>query len=217
VCVAAVVFSQGKPFRPFEQLLSVLPASSAPHLPEPFRWLMSDPASPILDFYPTDFPVDMEGKRADWEGIAKICFVDEERLLAAARSVRPQALTAEERQRNEPGPILVFAVSRSGSSDETEFCTSTLPHRWAGPRWRGHVHSQEAVGMLMGPRSVLMPLGSTLWLCLHHALPAPLFHHCGPAGPTQAALVQHTYTPVHAGLWVTVCVVSLFRGVHSHG
>ncbi len=125
-----MVFSQGKPFRPFEQLLSVLPASSAAHLPEPFRWLMMDSASPVLDFYPTEFPVDMEGKRADWEGIAKICFVDEERLLEAARSVRPQLLSAEERQRNEPGPILVFSASRT-PTPETEFCASTLPHRSA--------------------------------------------------------------------------------------
>lgn len=33
---------------------------------------MKDPQSPVLDFYPTDFRVDQEGKRNDWEGIVLV-------------------------------------------------------------------------------------------------------------------------------------------------
>lgn len=46
---------------------------------------------------------------ADWEGVVLIPFIDEQRLLAAARSIPPSSLTEEERQRNMLGDILVFS------------------------------------------------------------------------------------------------------------
>jgi hypothetical protein len=48
---------------------------------------MTDPRSPILDFYPEKFDVDMEGKRAEWEGVVKVPFVSESRLLEAVASI----------------------------------------------------------------------------------------------------------------------------------
>lgn len=87
--LAAVHFTYGSPFLPFEQLLAVLPSASATLLPEPYRYLMMDTASPIVDFYPTTFEVDMEGKRAEWEGIVKVPFIDEKRLLEAGSRVKP--------------------------------------------------------------------------------------------------------------------------------
>ena len=48
---------------------------------------MCDAASPIVDFYPRDFRVDLEGKRNDWEGVVLVPFIEEQRLLTAAQSV----------------------------------------------------------------------------------------------------------------------------------
>jgi 5'-3' exoribonuclease 1 len=47
---------------------------------------MYDPESPILDFYPQEFEQDMNGKKAEWEAIVKVPFLDQTRLLKAMAS-----------------------------------------------------------------------------------------------------------------------------------
>lgn len=167
----------GEPFLPFEQLLGVLPAGSAQLLPEPYRVLgkeeevtgfvcvcmcilhiyptlptqrlMTDPLSPIKDFYPMDFSVDLEGKRADWEGVVLIPFIDEQRLLSAARSVSTSSLSQVERQRNTLGNIFAFRY-KEGSTD-TSYCISTLPSHYSS------VIRPNSICILMPPPPPLAP------------------------------------------------------------
>lgn len=63
---------------------------------------MIDPECPIIDFYPEDFKIDLNGKKYAWQGVALLPFVDEVRLKRALQSVYP-LITAEEKRRNERG------------------------------------------------------------------------------------------------------------------
>ncbi|XP_058822871.1 5'-3' exoribonuclease 1 isoform X2 [Topomyia yanbarensis] len=108
-------FEIGKPFLPFQQLLSVLPAASKDHLPTAYHKLMTDPSSPVFDFYPQNFNTDLNGKQQDWEAVVLIPFIDEKRLL---RSMEPcdAFLTDEEKQRNVHGPMFQFEYDQAGTT-----------------------------------------------------------------------------------------------------
>lgn len=104
----AFAFQKGTPFLPFEQLMGVLPPLSKALIPPALQELMTDPSSPILDFYPTEFEADMNGKKNSWEAVVKIPFIQEDRLLDAMRR-RAGGLTDDERVRNRHGPPKRFA------------------------------------------------------------------------------------------------------------
>uniref|UniRef100_A0A665UM22 5'-3' exoribonuclease n=1 Tax=Echeneis naucrates TaxID=173247 RepID=A0A665UM22_ECHNA len=105
-------FEKGtKPFKPLEQLMGVFPAASGNFLPETWRTLMTSPVSSIIDFYPDDFAIDLNGKKYAWQGVALLPFVDEQRLRAALADVYAD-LTAEEVKRNSLGSDILF-ISKS--------------------------------------------------------------------------------------------------------
>lgn len=107
-----VEFDGGKPFRPYEQLMSVLPAASGHNLPAIFRPLMSDEDSPILEYYPPDFVVDMNGKKQSWLGVVLLPFIHAPKLLEAVQAKYPE-LSPDESARNElKGEVVV--VHRDG-------------------------------------------------------------------------------------------------------
>ena len=109
--IGAIRFEKGIPFKPYEQLMGVLPATSNHAIPEVFRGLMTNEDSDILDFYPKEFVVDLNGKKFEWQGVALLPFIDAKRLLKAMNEKYP-LLSSEEAARNENGRDVLIISDR---------------------------------------------------------------------------------------------------------
>lgn len=107
-------FDYGKPFCPVDQLMAVFPPDSISSLPECMHSLVLDPESPIADFYPKDFKLDVNGKRFAWQGVMLLPFIEEERLLKAIES-RAHLLNEEEVERNSLGETLLYSNKPTSS------------------------------------------------------------------------------------------------------
>jgi 20S proteasome subunit beta 5 len=136
----------GAPLKPFEQLLGCMPPSQSRHLPKPYRRLMTDENSPIIDFYPKTFTVDMNGKQWPWEAVVLLPFIDSQRLLDAIASIDDSSLTDEERVRNSTGTSVVM------SYDPTKPSTM-LPG----------ISSIEGFRTLDANRTKIVPLAQSSW------------------------------------------------------
>lgn len=87
--------------------MGVLPYASRHHIPSTFHELKINSDSPVLDFYPTEFSVDLNGKKYAWQGVALLPFIDEKRLLDAMSTVF-DGLPEEEVYRNTIGNELLY-------------------------------------------------------------------------------------------------------------
>lgn len=68
---------------------------------------MTDDESPIIDFYPEEFDVDMNGKKMLWQGVALLPFIDPGRLLEAM-ATKYGDLSEAEIKRNTLGSDTLF-------------------------------------------------------------------------------------------------------------
>lgn len=124
-------------------------------MPEPFHRLMESVDSEIIDFYPTDFKIDLNGKKFAWQGnnkttnlincfvlnfiffhlnimnsslkgVVLLPFIDEIRLLNAVNSVYP-LLRDEEITRNTFGSEVLCFSNKHKLYDN--LCTSLYSKR----------------------------------------------------------------------------------------
>lgn len=122
-----IEFDQGTPFRPFDQLMAVFPAASREHIPPAFHHLMTSHESEIIDFYPEEFLIDMNGKKAAWQGVALLPFIEEKRLLDALETAYP-GLTETEKKRNQLGNDIIYTSknSRLGNWLQGNLCENKI-------------------------------------------------------------------------------------------
>jgi 5'-3' exoribonuclease 2 len=81
---------------------------------------MTEEDSPIIDFYPGDFEIDMNGKKMAWQGVALLPFIDEKRLLSALNG-KEDELSEDERRRNTWGNNYMFIAEDNRLYDD--FCS----------------------------------------------------------------------------------------------
>ncbi|KAF3321823.1 5'-3' exoribonuclease 3-like protein [Carex littledalei] len=99
-------FSQ--PFKPFDQLMAVLPPQSSAELPSAYAELMKCKDSKISEFYPEgDTEIDMDGKRFIWQGIIKLPSINEDLLLESTKMLESQ-LQIDEIERNSLRKDIIF-------------------------------------------------------------------------------------------------------------
>ncbi|KAJ5490895.1 5'-3' exoribonuclease 2 [Penicillium diatomitis] len=162
-------FDKGKPFRPYEQLMGVLPASSNHALPEVFHDLMSNPDSEIIDFYPEDFALDLNGKKFAWQGVILLPFIDEKRLLAAMEKKYP-LLTDEERSRNTHGQeVLLLSEQHPLYQDLISNFYSKKP---GPPEYQLNMRISDGLAGLVERNETYVPHGSLVSPLQDHGMPS---------------------------------------------
>lgn len=95
------------PTLPFIQLLSVLPPKSGNLLPPPLNKILQSKRSPLAEFCPEEFDIDVSGKRQAWEGTALLPFVES----SLAENVYNNYITQvdpKERKRNILGKSFIY-------------------------------------------------------------------------------------------------------------
>lgn len=110
-----IEFNINEPFEPVEQLLSVLPPYSSYALPSCLRNLMHSKESEIVDFFPKDIMLDINGHPFSWMGVNLIPFVDEDRIRTVVQRLKPR-FSKEELERNKFGKPLVFFNHKENES-----------------------------------------------------------------------------------------------------
>ena len=89
---------------------AVFPPANSHLVPDAVGTLLKDPNSELSDLYPLEFDTDKNGFRHEWQGVALLPFVDQDRLISAFECVclwgSPSHPTASLRLSPSPSPSL---------------------------------------------------------------------------------------------------------------
>lgn len=153
-----ITFEKGTIFRPFEQLMGVLPAASKQAIPKQFHDLMTDPDSEIIDFYPEEFVVDLNGKKFAWQGVAILPFIDSKRLLAAMAKKYP-LLPPEVAARNGVGKdVLLVAEAHQDLYDD--IATNFYSKKQGPPNFKLNPRISQGLAGMVAKNESYLPHGS---------------------------------------------------------
>lgn len=100
---------KARPFKPFEQLLMVLPQQSKELLPKSYQSLMVDPMSDIIEYYPMDYQIENTYKYYLWECQPILPYIISSTIKDATQKLR---LTQDEKERNKLSKVFVYEPSK---------------------------------------------------------------------------------------------------------
>ena len=98
-------FKLGKPIKPIEQLLCVLPPQSKYLIPQSCNWLMTSSNSPILYLYPNDYELDMLYKKKYWQCIPILPNLDIQSIKDSIKNIK---LTNIDQNKNKQVEELIY-------------------------------------------------------------------------------------------------------------
>ncbi|KAI5166850.1 5'-3' exoribonuclease 2 [Nematocida sp. ERTm5] len=115
-------FSKGAARKPLEQVMAVLPPSSASSIPEGLYPIFNE----MPENYPDEVKIDMFGKTQAWQGVALLPFFDCDKLVSLVRE-HSRNLPLDEIYRNVEGCDLLFlpTANKNYATAETLYTNFT--------------------------------------------------------------------------------------------
>ena len=96
---------KGRPYKPFQQLLMVLPSESGHLLPRSYQKLMTDPESPLIEYFPMDYELDTLYKRYYWQCTPILPIINFTNIVEASRGAH---INKYDKERNKLGKANVY-------------------------------------------------------------------------------------------------------------
>lgn len=99
------------PLLPFQQLLAIMPPKSSKLLPEPLNKLLIDDDSPIKEYSPEEFEIDLSGKKNDWQGIVRLPIINPEEVIDIYNT-KSKLIDEREMRRNIFGKSFIYSYNK---------------------------------------------------------------------------------------------------------
>ena len=117
--------AEDRPYTPFQQLLCIMPLKSITLLPECYEEIAR---GDLVEYFPEDFPIDLNGKTVAWEALVLIPFADEGLFQQKEEEMFSQAGVSlnEEEQRRNQSSFTFFAYRHDAAVEAPRPLASTL-------------------------------------------------------------------------------------------
>ena len=88
-----------------------MPPKSSNLLPEPLNKLLTDEDSPIKEYYPEEFEIDLAGKKNDWQGIVILPIINPEKVIEIY-TTKLKLIDEREMKRNVFGKSFIYIYNK---------------------------------------------------------------------------------------------------------